>query len=414
MSAANAARFNFSEILATVQNFNLIVEAQWAFTAAEFRLAAILVKKGAHREDVSITAKNWEEWTGLDPKSRDVAIRGLKQKGFHVSGRGNKAKFRFDSDELRRYWRSADRAVRPKTEQKRTPAKPGQMIHPACRENGCEMARQAEAVESNLISIDAARPSAALASDSYSAPGLDLGSDSATPSVTSAADSRAASTEKSTEELWNDLPTMTSSTNPSTKISSRILKTTMRTKTTSVPSAAPDSTKSTTKIVPNPTTTISNSPAPSPNQAVEENQPRKDKVSTSPGEKAGRSSACDDKAARHINPQDWPLTLTAMTQRFLTAGLNFLARLLPEVQKRSADIQDLELSQAIAAATKKNQHSEALWLRTVPECVENIRREKKKETDRLEAVEKAEAEWIKKEEARLAALEAKHEAKRYD
>ncbi len=54
----------------------------------------ILIKRGAQREDVSVTAKNWHDWTGLDKKSRDLAIRGLQKKGFSISGRGDKARFR--------------------------------------------------------------------------------------------------------------------------------------------------------------------------------------------------------------------------------------------------------------------------------------------------------------------------------
>lgn len=133
------------------QDFNAIVENQRYLTPAEFRLAIILLKRGAHREDVSLSAKTWEDWTGLDVKSRDLAIRGLTKKGFNSEGRGDRARFRFDRSAWATTCRTADRSFRPKVEQKRQPAKPGQMIHPECRDRGCFMARQSEG--SNVVNI---------------------------------------------------------------------------------------------------------------------------------------------------------------------------------------------------------------------------------------------------------------------
>jgi hypothetical protein len=73
-------------------------------------------------------------------------------------------------------------------------------------------------------------------------------------------------------------------------------------------------------------------------------------------------------------PDEWPLTMTAMSQRFITAGADFLSRLVALVQSQFADVSDSELARAIGAATKRDQKSEALWLRTVPTCIENLRR----------------------------------------
>jgi len=137
-------------------NFNAIIENQRVLTSTEFRLAMILLKRGAHREEVSLSQKTWQEWTGMDVKSRDLAIRGLTKKGFHSEGRGDRARFRFDRGAWATTCRTADKSFRPKVEQKRQPAKPGQMIHPECRERGCYMARQAE--EGKLVSIESATP----------------------------------------------------------------------------------------------------------------------------------------------------------------------------------------------------------------------------------------------------------------
>jgi hypothetical protein len=80
-----------------------------------------------------------------------------------------------------------------------------------------------------------------------------------------------------------------------------------------------------------------------------------------------------------VSPDEWPLTMTAMVQRFMTAGADFLVRLVAAVREKTPDIEDKELSLALTAATKKDQRSESLWLRTVPTCVENFRREQAKE-----------------------------------
>jgi hypothetical protein len=147
-SAPHSPNSNFFD------NFNAIIENQRVLTPTEFRLAMILLKRGAHREEVSLSQKTWQEWTGMDVKSRDLAIRGLTKKGFHSEGRGDRARFRFDRGAWATTCRTADKSFRPKVEQKRQPAKPGQMIHPECRERGCYMARQAE--EGKLVSIDSA------------------------------------------------------------------------------------------------------------------------------------------------------------------------------------------------------------------------------------------------------------------
>jgi hypothetical protein len=149
-SAPHSPNSNFFD------NFNAIIENQRVLTPTEFRLAMILLKRGAHREEVSLSQKTWQEWTGMDVKSRDLAIRGLTKKGFHSEGRGDRARFRFDRGAWATTCRTVDKSFRPKVEQKRQPAKPGQMIHPECRECGCYMARQAE--EGKLVSIESATP----------------------------------------------------------------------------------------------------------------------------------------------------------------------------------------------------------------------------------------------------------------
>lgn len=74
-------------------------------------------------------------------------------------------------------------------------------------------------------------------------------------------------------------------------------------------------------------------------------------------------------------PESWPLTMSAMARHFLTAGADFLARLLRVLP---GDVNDEEIATAVHGATKKKQHSEALWLTTVPTALENLRREAKR------------------------------------
>jgi hypothetical protein len=382
--------FQRSEIIETVQAFNAVIEAQRFLAPAELRLALILIKRGAQREDVSVSAKNWNEWTGLDKKSRDLAIRGLQKKGFSVSGRGDKTRFRFSANAWREYVSTADRTTRPHVEQKRTPAKPGQMIHPECREQGCFLARQ---TESNLISIDERRmtadcqsnvaaridgqtiePTCRLESSETSAaegcaskaiptnhdnggrknlatlePGAGLGIDDSpgrvaehfVKSPTVAGRGSEISTAKSCAPNQNDgenscvqnqdSTTILTST-MTTKISARNAAPTSEPETITK-RTAPTSTMTESSTMTNPTTTLSNQ-----------------------------------------TPDEWPLTMTAMSQRFITAGADFLSRLVALVQSQFADVSDSELARAIGAATKRDQKSEALWLRTVPTCIENLRR----------------------------------------
>jgi hypothetical protein len=70
-----------------------------------------------------------------------------------------------------------------------------------------------------------------------------------------------------------------------------------------------------------------------------------------------------------------------MVKRFLTADEYFLARLVSAVETKCADVGDGELASAIVAATKRDQKSEMLWLKTVPAAVANLRRTKTESID---------------------------------
>jgi hypothetical protein len=395
MSALPQPSFQRSEILETVQTFNAIIETQRFLTPAELRLALILIKRGAHREHVSVSAKNWQDWTGLDPKSRELAIRGLQKKCFHTEGRGDKARFRFRIDEWRQYCRTADRAIRPRVEQKRTPAKPGQMIHPECRERGCAMAR---AAEDNLVSIRAGSSSMASVVDEIDA---ELNWKPVSDFQTSAADSRAAITQ---EALCPGPQKTTNSTTtiPTTKATSAQNAAQLNPKNTTqtVQSVkTKNSTTKTTSTTTNPTTKANVSNCKSPSPATPNRKPVSNSAGYSPAENSNGKGDSQDNLEQSPREQEgrvktnasvleptpalpeyWPKTMTAMAQRYLTAGADFLIKLVAAVRKKAADIEDDELSRAVAgvSANTKNQRSPALWLHTVPAAVEVVRREQAK------------------------------------
>jgi hypothetical protein len=117
---------------------NSIIENQSALSPAELALVLIVIRGGRDRQTVS--DKLWKDWTGKTPKMKAHAIRGLKDKGLSVRGRGNTAKYHFD----REHWDSWVRC-RPLSERARTAgrsksvtAKSGMQIHQECRDRGCQ------------------------------------------------------------------------------------------------------------------------------------------------------------------------------------------------------------------------------------------------------------------------------------
>jgi hypothetical protein len=139
---------------------NSLIENQGLLTRGEFGFALIVIRRGGVGNNVPVSDRNWENWTGLSPRLKEYSIAGLRKKGcLNVTGHGEQAKFSFerreflDGDEQHSGWdkfvMSAVPAHRPRTEGRRaTPvaAKAGAMVHPACRANGCAMLA-AEAVQ---------------------------------------------------------------------------------------------------------------------------------------------------------------------------------------------------------------------------------------------------------------------------
>jgi hypothetical protein len=392
MSAASAVRptHNRSEILETVLAYNALTEDQSLLTPAELRLALILVRRGAHRQDVSVSAENWKRWTGLDPKSRDLAIRGLTKKCFRVTGRGDKARFRFEFDEWKAFVRQADRTSRPHVQQKRVPAKPNQMIHPECREQGCFLARQTE--DANLVSIDAATGNRKQVSNfaivSPVTPGLSGSSDPG-----NCCDDPSGQTkqmEDVCEKTGQDICSTKNSTTQPNAVSVKATRTTTqtrKTKTTQIPTIATTTPANRMKnadymspISAAGQQAAASSPAPSTAKSVRTPRSEKPSVATQNRKPVSNFPISSPVAQFHATVAElWPFTMSAMFERSPTAGPEFLCRLLAAVQVKTPEIADSDLATALRAATKKTQHSEGLWLKTVPVAIENLKREREKQ-----------------------------------
>jgi hypothetical protein len=114
---------------------NSIIQFNGMLPPAELRLALIaLCRPGS-----TISDQVWKEWTGLDKRIKDMAVKGLREKGLNVQGRGDKATYSFERETWETWTRSRPRHERGRTKgrSKSVTAKPGMQIHQECRERGC-------------------------------------------------------------------------------------------------------------------------------------------------------------------------------------------------------------------------------------------------------------------------------------
>lgn len=108
----------------------------WAFTPAEIALLLMVENNTTRR---SISDRHWVEWTGLAPRSKEVAVKGLRDKGLTVEGRGDKAHYFFEAKKWEAYVRTVDRAAIQTKPSKAVSPRPGAKIHEQCRDRGCAM-----------------------------------------------------------------------------------------------------------------------------------------------------------------------------------------------------------------------------------------------------------------------------------
>lgn len=136
MSAAAAPRITqeYSRIP------NSLIENLGQLTRAEAYLALIVLRRTNDGKVGTLSDRTWEEWTGFTSRQKELAVKGLKEKGLHISGRGDKARYEWRGDQWANYVRHAAR-TKPHTAGRKlgvTP-NPGAKIHPACKSGGCSL-----------------------------------------------------------------------------------------------------------------------------------------------------------------------------------------------------------------------------------------------------------------------------------
>ena len=128
---------------------NEFAEHQHAFIPAERALALIVWRDARNAKgftDLNGTAlisdAQWTEWTGLKPRMKELAVRGLREKGLEVNGEGQKAKYSWN-------WNRWNNAFRDKPEpsaydpkrKERDAAAAAKKVHPDCA-TGCAKLRE--------------------------------------------------------------------------------------------------------------------------------------------------------------------------------------------------------------------------------------------------------------------------------
>jgi hypothetical protein len=129
---------------------NEFAEHQHAFIPAERALALLIWRTAQNSRGLNdhlngvaqITDQQWHDYTGLQPRMKELAIRGLKEKGLEVNGEGQKAKFSWN-------WNRWNNAFRDRPEpsaydprrKERDAAAAAKKVHPDCA-TGCAKLRE--------------------------------------------------------------------------------------------------------------------------------------------------------------------------------------------------------------------------------------------------------------------------------
>jgi len=125
-------------------------EHQAALIPAERALALIVFRRAVNengKTDMNGTAdvpdSLWESWTGYAPRQKEYAIKGLKEKGLDVVGRGDTAKFSWDWNRWQQSYKNRGAIQSPNADPKRKEreAKAGAKVHEECHDHGCAMLR---------------------------------------------------------------------------------------------------------------------------------------------------------------------------------------------------------------------------------------------------------------------------------
>jgi len=135
-----------------------LIEHAHMFTHAERILAEYVIANPGQISD-----DKWREVSGLDTdpakgaRMKELAAKGLQEKGLRIDGKGKSARYRFDTGHWETWWRSRPRRERARTIGRAPSVKaaPGMRVHPECRER-CQ--KLCEPPKAEVISIENAKP----------------------------------------------------------------------------------------------------------------------------------------------------------------------------------------------------------------------------------------------------------------
>jgi hypothetical protein len=121
----------------------VFIRNQALLVPAELRFATLLFDRMEGEERfVPMSDKEWTRFSGLDPRSKELAIKGLTTKRLLVvEGKGEKARFSSDVRGFMRWAGEVDRSLKPRTAGRAVTVKKA-VMHPECAGSGCAMLRQ--------------------------------------------------------------------------------------------------------------------------------------------------------------------------------------------------------------------------------------------------------------------------------
>ena len=146
---------------------------QAALIPAERAVALVILSETRDERNVNsmngatrlpISDNQWQEWTGYAPRQVEYAIKGLKEKGLQVAGRGETAKYSWDWTRWNETFKNREGLKSPNADPKRKEreAKPGAKVHEECHDHGCAMLRAGQCpgdAASSTTEVGSKRPS---------------------------------------------------------------------------------------------------------------------------------------------------------------------------------------------------------------------------------------------------------------
>lgn len=138
-----------------------IAENLSLLTHAELAFVVITLRRTNQSDPATLDDDLWVKWTGLKPRSKRLAIEGLKEKGLDVRGNQRKPEYYFDLDRWESYVKPRpipEKARSAGHDERKKPA-----MHPDCIKNGCQKACESQTcdtitVDAKVVSIDGSEP----------------------------------------------------------------------------------------------------------------------------------------------------------------------------------------------------------------------------------------------------------------